>query len=222
VRALPVALGRSPTPYALWRLASDSCVLNNSRGLFRRAVSGYDEGVAQIGASDQRSSQSKADRQNCSPFHGSEKRMNDPIAILKQDHREAAAMLKQLAVSKPGATRRKTTERLVAALRLHMEIEEQLVYPLVAKLVGEDEEHEAEIEHGLARDGLAKMVELVDEVGFGAAVAMVTAGIKHHVKEEETEIFPMLKAELDRDELSSLGDAVVMRKQKSAKSRRAA
>lgn len=148
--------------------------------------------------------------------------MNDPITILKQDHREAVAMLKQLADSKPTASRRKTTDRLVAALRLHMEIEEQLVYPLVAKLVGKDEEHEAEIEHGLARDGLAKMGELVDESGFGAAVAMVTAGIKHHVKEEETEIFPKLKAELDRDALASLGDAVAKKKQKPTKPSRAA
>jgi hypothetical protein len=39
--------------------------------------------------------------------------------------------------------------------------------------------------------------ELVDEPGFGA-VAMLTAGIKHHVKEEETEMFPELKKKLDR------------------------
>ncbi len=127
--------------------------------------------------------------------------MNDPIAILKRDHREAAAMLKTLADSKPNATRRKTTEKLVAALRQHMEIEEKLVYPLVAEKIGHDEEHEAETEHNLARDGLEKMTELVDEGGFGAAVAMVTAGIKHHVKEEETELFPKLKAKLERDQL---------------------
>ncbi len=140
--------------------------------------------------------------------------MNDPIAILKRDHREAAAMLKQLADSKPSATRRKVTDKLVAALTLHMSIEEDLVYPLIAARVGKEEEHEAEIEHGLARDGLAKMTELVDEPGYGAAVAMVTAGIKHHVKEEETEVFPELKSKLDRDELVELGDAVAARKSK--------
>ena len=43
---------------------------------------------------------------------------------------------------------------------------------------------------------------------------MVTAGIKHHVKEEETEIFPKLKSKLSRDELRELGDAVVNAKQR--------
>jgi hemerythrin-like domain-containing protein len=145
--------------------------------------------------------------------------MNDPIAILKRDHREAAAMLKQLAeIKKPSATRRKVADKLVAALTLHMAIEEDLVYPLIAERVGKEEEKEAEIEHGLARDGLSKMTELVDEPGFGAAVAMVTAGIKHHVKEEETEVFPELKSKLDRDELAQLGDAVAARKSKRRRS----
>ena len=144
--------------------------------------------------------------------------MNDPIAVLKQDHRDVAAMLKVLAESKPGVSRRKTTDKLVAALTLHMAIEEDLIYPLVAERIGEKEEREAETEHGLARDGLAKMVELVDEGGYGAAVAMVTAGIKHHVKDEESELFPKLKAKLDREELARLGEAVVAKKKKKRRS----
>jgi hemerythrin-like domain-containing protein len=151
----------------------------------------------------------------CAPHPALEATMNDPIAILKRDHREAAALLKQLSESKPGATRRRTTDKVVAALRLHMAIEEELLYPLVAERVGSEEEQEAEIEHNLARTGLEKMTQLVDAPGFGAAVAMVTAGIKHHVKEEETEVFPELKSKLDRDELAELGDAVVARKSKS-------
>jgi hemerythrin-like domain-containing protein len=139
--------------------------------------------------------------------------MNDPIAMLKADHREVAAMLKTLAASEnPPATRRNTTQKVAAALALHMEIEERLVYPLVAERIGHEEEHEAETEHKLARAGIAKMTELVEEPGFGAAVAMVTAGIKHHVKEEETEVFPKLKTKLTRQELAELGDAVATRK----------
>lgn len=138
--------------------------------------------------------------------------MNDPIAMLKRDHRDVSTMLKALAASKPGATRRKTTMQIGAALALHLQVEEKFVYPLVAERVGEEDEHEAETEHVLVRKGLTKMNELVDEPGFGAAVAMVTAGIKHHVKEEETEVFPKLKKNLERAELSKLGDEIAATK----------
>ena len=60
------------------------------------------------------------------------------------------------------------------------------------------------------RDGRASLQELVDKPGFGACVAMLTAGIKHHVKEEEQEVFPALKKKLDRDQLRSLGDRVAI------------
>ena len=134
--------------------------------------------------------------------------MNDPVVLLKKQHREAEALLKELAAGKPGARRRSQVSKLEKSLTLHMQLEEELVYPRVAKIIGDEEAQEAEIEHGLARDGLAKMVELTDEPGFGAAVAMLTAGIKHHVKEEEQELFPDLKRKLGRDELRELGDAV--------------
>src|SRR5438067_9753545 len=102
--------------------------------------------------------------------------MNDPVAILKADHREVAEMLKPLEASKPGARRRTTVDKLVAALDLHMSIEERDVYPLVEQRVGEEEAEEAGIEHRLVREELAEVQRLVDEPGFGAAVAMLTAG----------------------------------------------
>jgi iron-sulfur cluster repair protein YtfE (RIC family) len=142
----------------------------------------------------------------------------DPIVLLKKDHREAAEMLKTLAASKPGARRDATVKKLDAALKLHMRIEERLVYPLVAKLVDGDEAKEAGIEHGLVREGLVNLTKLDHEPGFGAAVAMITAGIKHHVKEEEHEVFPELKRKLDRDALATLGEKV--KAAKSAKTPR--
>jgi hemerythrin-like domain-containing protein len=138
--------------------------------------------------------------------------MPDPVALLKQDHKEAKALLKQLEQSSPGKRRAATVQKLDTALRLHMQIEEELIYPLVAELVGDEEAEEANVEHTLAREGLEKLAELDDEPGFGAAVAMLTAGIGHHVKEEEQEVFPKLKKELDRDRLMQLGDEVAAAK----------
>ena len=147
--------------------------------------------------------------------------MNDPVAILKRDHREVAAMLRTLEDSKPGTRRRSTVDKLVASLELHMEIEERDIYPVVERAVGKEEAEEAGVEHRLAREGLRQIQELVDEPGFGAAVAMLTAGIRHHVKEEEQEVFPELKRNIDRDELSRLGDAVVAAKKRPHRARAA-
>jgi hemerythrin-like domain-containing protein len=130
--------------------------------------------------------------------------VNDPIALLKKDHREVASLLKQLDASRPGARRKTMVAKLTGDLRLHMQIEEERIYPLVAQRLKREDAEEAEIEHGLAREGLAQVNELVDQPGFGAAVAMLTAGIRHHVKEEETEMFPKLKKKLDRGTLTAL------------------
>jgi hemerythrin-like domain-containing protein len=147
--------------------------------------------------------------------------MNDPVAILKRDHREVASMLRTLESSKPGARRWATVDKLTAALELHMEIEERDIYPVVARTVGKEEAVEAGVEHRLARDGLGELHKLVDEPGFGAAVAMLTAGIRHHVKEEEQEVFPELKRKINRDELAELGDRVADAKKASRRSRAA-
>lgn len=132
--------------------------------------------------------------------------MNDPIAMLKQDHREAEQMLRDLANAKPGARRTGNVKKLGQMMQLHMQIEEQLVYPVVAQVVGSEEAEEAEIEHGLTREALRQLEELADQPGFGAAVEMLRAGFKHHAREEEREIFPKLKKELDRDTLAKMGD----------------
>lgn len=149
--------------------------------------------------------------------------MNDPVAILRKDHREAEGLLRKLeASSSPGPRRRQTVDKLVDALTLHMAIEEQLVYPVAAKTLGRETVKEADIEHDLAREGLRKLKQLVNEPGFGAAVDMVKAGIKHHVKEEEQEMFPNLKRRLGRERLAELGDAVAEMKQAKQQKPRAA
>jgi hypothetical protein len=66
------------------------------------------------------------------------------------------------------------------------------------------------------------MRELVNQPGFGAAVEMTKAGIKHHVKEEETEMFPKFKKRASRDDLAELGDAIMAMKKAAPKVHKAA
>src|SRR5215204_699429 len=105
--------------------------------------------------------------------------MPDVFTMLRTDHRTVETLLDELSESEEGEEREALVVKLSQALRLHMQFEEGEVYPLLQQVDGQMEE-EAEVEHRLARDGLAKMTELVAAPGFGAAVEMVKAGISHH------------------------------------------
>jgi hemerythrin superfamily protein len=139
--------------------------------------------------------------------------MNDPMRILKADHREVKQLLTKLGETEEGNERAALANEVVTKLTAHMEMEEAIIYPPVRNEVGEDDEEEAEVEHNLAREGLQKMMSMLEAPGFGAAVEMVKGGIEHHVEEEETQILPELKEALDRAEWLALGDRLAEAKQ---------
>ncbi len=138
--------------------------------------------------------------------------MNDPMTILKDDHREARELLEKLGDSGRGKQRQAMVDKVTKALALHMQIEENLVYPLVEREEGAAVRTEADVEHDLARDGVTTMRDMVDEPGFGAAAESLLGGIMHHVREEETEVFPTLKKKLSRQEWFELGDKIAAAK----------
>jgi iron-sulfur cluster repair protein YtfE (RIC family) len=124
---------------------------------------------------------------------------------LVEEHRKVEQLLAKLADSDEGAERESALSELESSLSTHMAVEERFVYPIVLDVMGKEDEEEAENEHQLARDGLAKMRELVSEPGFGAAVDMVKGGIGHHVEDEENEIFPKLRSDAS-DRIDALGE----------------
>ena len=101
----------------------------------------------------------------------------------------------QLESAKEASEQRPLVDQLVTALTEHMAIEEEQVYPELQRVEGELAE-EANVEHGLAREGLSKLKSKVAQPGFGAVVEMVKGGIQHHVEEEEGEAFPKLREAL--------------------------
>ena len=68
--------------------------------------------------------------------------MNDPMTILKADHREVKKLLTALGDSEEGPERDKMTADVQLALTLHMKIEEEIVYPAVVEYVGKEDEEE--------------------------------------------------------------------------------
>ena len=139
--------------------------------------------------------------------------VNDPMRILKADHREVEKLLDRLADSEEGAEREQMVAELVTKFTAHMEAEESIVYPPVKTNVGEEDEEEAEVEHGLAREGLRRSSRWSRCPASEQSVEMLKGGISHHVHEEETQLLPELKESLERDEWLAIGDALVQAKE---------
>jgi hemerythrin superfamily protein len=105
---------------------------------------------------------------------------NDAVAILEADHREAEQLFGQIERAQ-GAQRAKLVKQLVTALTLHMDIEESIVYPALAR-IDREMGAEAKAEHALARKVMKDVQRLApDGPGFDGAIGMLKTGIEHHV-----------------------------------------
>ena len=132
----------------------------------------------------------------------------DAIALLKQDHRTVSALFEEFEKA-DDEEQSAIAQRVCQLLTVHATIEEELLYP-AAKQAFEDEEdddlvNEAEVEHGTAKELIAKIEGMTsDDEHFKATVTVLGEYIKHHVKEEENELFPQLrKTELDLKDLGA-------------------
>lgn len=140
--------------------------------------------------------------------------MGDVLDALEADHRRVERLLDELAASEEGPERERLVATLDAALALHMRFEEEQIYPLLQQVDPEMRE-EAQTEHTLGREGLAKLRELASAPGFGAAVDMLKGGITHHVSEEESEAFPGIRESADSSALAELTTLLMAQKREA-------
>lgn len=147
------------------------------------------------------------------------------VDILTRDHREVDALiatLEQAGDSTSSATNyRNTFEQLVNALSAHMQAEEQIFYPAMRNVEGEEElVEEAYDEHNLVKGLLLQMNSLEpSSTEFQENLKQMKAGIEHHVSEEEGEMFPDAKEKLGEDRLREIGQQIMTLKSQANTSR---
>jgi hypothetical protein len=139
----------------------------------------------------------------------------DVIEILEQDHREVEEMFAELESLRGASTeeqksRRKTvTEQVTIELVRHSVAEEVLVYPKVADKVSAEETEHAREEHAEAEKTLQRLEKLdADDPAFDDELATLMAEIRHHIEDEEGEMFAHMRQVMDADELRKLGARV--------------
>jgi hemerythrin superfamily protein len=130
----------------------------------------------------------------------------DAITLLKQDHQQVSELFD--AFEKEDAEKAEIASEVCRMLTVHATIEEEILYPTAREVLGSEEDDlldEAEVEHASAKDLIAQIeAEGQDGDLFEAKVKVLGEYIRHHVKEEESELFPRLrKAEVDLDALGA-------------------
>jgi hypothetical protein len=133
------------------------------------------------------------------------------ISILMKDHDTVKELFDRFEKSESAAEKEKIIAEALTELKIHAVIEEEIFYPAVRKHVGKDLMNEADEEHHVARVLIAEL----DRDGRGndhrdAKFTVLAESVRHHIKEEESEMLPKAKA-LEVD-FEALGQQMMERK----------
>lgn len=136
----------------------------------------------------------------------------DATALLRADHKLVSELFAEYEKARSVTKKKQLVSQICTELSVHAQVEEEIFYPAV-KLALKDKElvPEATVEHATLKDLIAQ-VEGIEPDGemYDAKIKVLSEYVKHHVKEEQSEMFPKAKA-ADLDMLA-LGDQLAERK----------
>lgn len=141
----------------------------------------------------------------------------DALALLKADHKAVERLFKEFGKLKEEEDVEDEKQDLVAQicneLTIHTQIEEEIFYPEIRGAIDDsDLMDEAVVEHASAKDFIEQLQSMnPEDKWYDAKVTVLGEYVMHHVKEEEEEMFPMVKkTKLD---LKDLGERMAQRKE---------
>jgi hemerythrin superfamily protein len=139
----------------------------------------------------------------------------DVIEVLEHDHREVEQMFSELEALRGASTdearsrRKDLTDRVTIELVRHSVAEEVLVYPKVEDKVSAEQAEHAREEHAEAEETMHRLEKLdADDPRFDDELATLMAEIRHHIEDEEGQMFASMRQAINADELRNLGASV--------------
>ena len=146
----------------------------------------------------------------------------DAITLLKNDHKTVERLFKKFEKSDASDTdtRRQLVDEMIEELSVHASIEEQVFYPAVREDVPdtEDDVLEGLEEHHIVKWTLSELKDMdASHERFEAKVTVLMESVRHHVEEEEGELFPEVRKALGRKRLGQIGDALELAKTRAPK-----
>lgn len=133
--------------------------------------------------------------------------------MLKNDHEEVRALFRRYeqAGERAYTEKRRIVDRIIEELSRHAAIEEQVFYPTARANVPDtgDTTLESIEEHRLVKWQLEDLRRTDPrEEAFDPKVAVLIEMVRHHVDEEESELFPAVRKAMGRNDLAELGEVM--------------
>jgi hemerythrin superfamily protein len=146
----------------------------------------------------------------------------DVLSLLTRDHREVDALFHRFEATGPRAQKERAdlVGRIIEALSVHAALEETVFYPAVRAELEEqnDQVLEALEEHHVVKWTLSELEDLgPDDERYAAKVTVLIESVRHHVDEEEHELFPRLRKALGASRLRELGAELAVSKRTAPK-----
>lgn len=137
------------------------------------------------------------------------------IELLTADHETAEALFQQVE-STDASEHPAIFEQINAALQAHAHIEETIFYPSLQEDGSEELVEltsEALQEHQQMKNFLGDLsVAATDAEKFEPLLIKLIEDVRHHVEEEEGEMFPMVEDEFDKATLDAWGEQMQQEK----------
>ena len=143
----------------------------------------------------------------------------DAIELILEDHRKVDGLFDRFeALTDEVASDEKVglVREMSRELSIHASIEEQVFYPAVRDALSQGDEvvQESLDEHQGVKELLAA-IEDTDPTDpkYDERVTMLIREVRHHVEEEEREILPALRAQLDDETVMEMGRLMLRAKE---------
>lgn len=136
----------------------------------------------------------------------------DATVLLHADHKMVDALFQEYEDTQSVAKKKKIVAKICTELSVHAQVEEEIFYPAFKKALHDKElVPEATVEHATLKDLIAQVEGLEpDGEMYDAKIKVLCEYVKHHVKEEQNEMFP--KAKSSAMDLMKIGVQIGQRK----------
>lgn len=136
----------------------------------------------------------------------------DATALLRADHKLVSGLFADYEKARSSAKKQQIVAKICSELTMHAQVEEEIFYPAVKRALKDKlMVPEATVEHATVKELIAQVEGITpDGEMFDAKIKVLSEYIKHHVKEEQDEMFP--KAKAAKLDMLDLGMQIIERK----------